>query len=99
MRDQPPTQKTFHRLSGLGVPPVDKLRFVWPSLLIHRGRSGGTAIQNKWTRIRSSRPYVALVNIRRPYPNRKILDVLPSYGRWAGIGRNIRGVIVVVFVS
>src|SRR5258708_5040042 len=61
MRDQPPTQKTFHRLSGLGVPPVDKLRFVWPSLLIHRGRSGGTAIQNKWTRIRSSRPYIALV--------------------------------------
>lgn len=25
----------FHRLSRLGVPPVDKLRFVWPSLLIH----------------------------------------------------------------
>jgi hypothetical protein len=25
----------FHRLSRLGVRPVDKLRFVWPSLLIH----------------------------------------------------------------
>jgi hypothetical protein len=39
MRDQPPTQKTFRRLSRLGIPPVDKLRFVWPSLLSHRGRS------------------------------------------------------------
>jgi hypothetical protein len=41
MRDQPPTQKPFHRLSRLGIPPVYELRFVRPSLLIHgRGAAG-----------------------------------------------------------
>ena len=30
-----PTQKPFHRPSRLGIPPVDKLRFVRSSLLVH----------------------------------------------------------------
>jgi hypothetical protein len=35
VRDKPPTQMTFDRPSRLRVPPVDKLWFVWSSLLIH----------------------------------------------------------------
>jgi hypothetical protein len=35
VRDQAPTQKPFHRPSRLGIPPVDKLRFVRSSLLVH----------------------------------------------------------------
>jgi hypothetical protein len=37
MRDQPPDRSPSTGSPALGVPPVDKLRFVWPSLLIHAG--------------------------------------------------------------
>jgi hypothetical protein len=33
--NEAPTQVAFHRPPGFGIPPVDELRFVWPSLLIH----------------------------------------------------------------
>lgn len=41
-----PNAEAFNRLSGLWVPPVDKLRFVRPSLLIH-GRVAATEMQFK----------------------------------------------------
>ena len=35
MRNQSPPQMALHRRPGLGIPAVNKLRFVRPSLLIH----------------------------------------------------------------
>jgi hypothetical protein len=42
VRDEAPTQMALDRLSRFRVSPVDKLQFVWLSLLIHvLGRSAG----------------------------------------------------------
>jgi hypothetical protein len=62
MRNEAPTQITFHRLPGPGVPPVDKLRFVWPSLLIHQACFGETTIPKaEGLGFVSARSYIAVV--------------------------------------
>jgi hypothetical protein len=60
VRDEAPTQTALDRLSRLGIPSVETLRIVWPSLLIHELVSAEPSFKSQRARIRYERTYIAV---------------------------------------